>query len=204
MMLSTSLSTPALIRSPRRGESVDNYLLRLKRARLTKPEHAEINAIYQRLDAEWQAAGRPVPVHRASWTQEDILEWREMTPHERWLDLRGMAVLADRYALATQATVTAAKTAPAGKLICEGTHVGRDTFWESPFKIGRDGNQTEVIAKYERWLAQQRHMLRALPQLAGQKRCTCGGDRHAAHADLLFELAAKTRDDLIAWWRATK
>jgi len=30
-------------------------------------------------------------------------------------------------------------------------YVGRGTKWGNPFKIGRDGNRDEVIAKYEAW-----------------------------------------------------
>jgi hypothetical protein len=180
---------------------VENFLNRLSRARLTKAERAEIDDIYQRLDAEWQAAGYAAPPARAPWTQEDILEWRGLKPQERYLDLKGWARLAVRNATPAQQAPRAAKEAPT-KLACDGVHVGRGTIWESPFKVGRDGNAHSVTAKYERWLAQQHHLLRALPQLRCQK--CCHRDRDAHHADLLFALASKTRDELIAWWRANK
>ena len=36
-----------------------------------------------------------------------------------------------------------------------------------PFAIGPDGDRAAVIAKYERWLADQRHLLRSLDELRG-------------------------------------
>jgi hypothetical protein len=200
-MMQIDSVTPATIRSLRNNETLENFLSRLSRARLTKAERAEIDDIYQRLDAEWQAAGYAAPPARAPWTQEDILEWRGLKPQERYLDLKGWARLAVRNATPAQQAPRAAKEAPT-KLACDGVHVGRGTIWESPFKVGRDGNAHSVTAKYERWLAQQHHLLRALPQLRCQK--CCHRDRDAHHADLLFSLASKTRDELIAWWRANK
>ena len=201
-MMQIDSVSPATIRSLRNNETVENFLYRLSRARLTKAELAEIDAIYQRLDAEWKAAGHAAPPARAPWTQEDILEWRGLKPEERYLDLKGWAQLAVRNGTPGQATPQPPKAAAPTKLACDGVHVGRGTIWESPFKVGHDGNLRGVTAKYERWLAQQHHLLRALPQLLGQTRCHCDLDAH--HADLLLSLAGKTRDELIAWWRANK
>src|SRR5882724_7414423 len=39
-------------------------------------------------------------------------------------------------------------------------YVGRGGKWGNPFRTGRDGDRATVIAKYERWLADQRHLLR--------------------------------------------
>jgi hypothetical protein len=36
------------------------------------------------------------------------------------------------------------------------------------FIIGRDGSRDEVIAKYERWLADQHNLLRVLDELRGR------------------------------------
>jgi hypothetical protein len=204
MMLIESHAVTAPVRSPRPNESSENYLRRLARARLTKVERAEIDDIYQRLDAEWAAAGRPVPVFRVSWTAEDIVEWQGMTPRERYLDLLGSAVLAERSARSAETTLeTETKTAtPATKLVCDGVHVGPGTIWASTFYVGGNGDQRAVVAKYERWLPHQHELLRALPQLRGQKLCAC--QRDVPHGELLLSLAAKSRQELIAWWKATK
>jgi hypothetical protein len=201
-MMQIDSVSQATIRSLRNNETVENFLSRLSRARLTKAERAEIDDIYERLDAEWQAAGHAAPPARAPWTQEDILEWRGLKPEERYLDLKGWAQHVARHGLPGQAAPQPPKAAAPTKLACDGVHVGRGTIWESPFNVGGDGNAHSAIAKYERWLAQQHHLLRALPELRGQTRCPC--DRDAHHADLLFALAGKTRDELIVWWRANK
>ena len=52
---------------------------------------------------------------------------------------------------------------------CPGTvYDGRGSKWGNPFVIGRDGDRATVIAKYERWLRDQHHLLRALDELAGR------------------------------------
>jgi len=69
--------------------------------------------------------------------------------------------------------------------------------------IGRDGGRATVIAKYERWLADQHHLLRALDELRGRDLvCFCAP--LACHGDLLRRLANATRDERIAWWRGVK
>ncbi|WP_244437722.1 DUF4326 domain-containing protein [Hyphomicrobium denitrificans] len=57
--------------------------------------------------------------------------------------------------------------------------------------------------QYERWLADQHHLLRALYELRGHDLvCFCAP--HACHGDLLLRLANATRDTRIAWWCAVK
>jgi hypothetical protein len=82
-------------RSHRPSESPDHYARRLARARLKKSERTEIAAIYTRLDAERAAVGRG-PAERAPWSSADILEWQDLTPIERYLDLKGYALATDR------------------------------------------------------------------------------------------------------------
>ncbi len=75
--------------------------------------------------------------------------------------------------------------------------------WGNPFRIGPDGDRAAVIAKYERWLADQHHLLRALDELRGRDLvCFCAP--RACHGDLLLRLANATRDVRIAWWCAVK
>lgn len=82
-------------------------------------------------------------------------------------------------------------------------YIGCGSQWGNPFRIGRDGDRVTVIAKYERWLADQHHLLRALDELRGHDLvCFCAP--RACHGDLLLRLANATREVRIAWWRAVK
>ena len=82
-------------------------------------------------------------------------------------------------------------------------YIGRGSKWGNPFRIGRDGDRAAVIAKYERWLADQHHLLRALDELRGRDLvCFCAP--RACHGDLLLQLANATREARVAWWRAAK
>ena len=85
----------------------------------------------------------------------------------------------------------------------DAVYIGRGSKWGNPFRIDRDGDRGAVIAKYERWLADQHHLLRALDELAGRDLvCFCAP--RSCHGDLLLRLASATRDARIAWWRAVK
>jgi hypothetical protein len=87
---------------------------------------------------------------------------------------------------------------PAGAI-----YIGRGSKWGNPFRIGRDSDRATVIAKYERWLADQHTLLRALDELRGHDLvCFCAP--HPCHGDLLLRLANAMRGDRIAWWRAIK
>jgi len=60
-----------------------------------------------------------------------------------------------------------------------------------------------VIARHERWLADQHHLLRALDELRGLDLvCFCAP--LACHGDLLRRLANANRDKRIAWWRGVR
>ena len=87
---------------------------------------------------------------------------------------------------------------PAGAI-----YIGRGSKWGNPFRIGSDGDRAAVIAKYERWLADQHQLLRALDELLGRDLvCFCAP--RACHGDLLLRLANATREVRVAWWRAVK
>ena len=82
-------------------------------------------------------------------------------------------------------------------------YIGRGSKWGNPFRIGPDGDRVAVIALYERWLADQHPLLRALDELRGRDLvCFCAP--RPCHGDLLLRLANATRDARIAWWRAVK
>jgi hypothetical protein len=64
-------------------------------------------------------------------------------------------------------------------------YIGRGSKWGNPFRIGPDGDRAIVIAKYERWLRDQYHLLRALDELRGHDLvCLCA--LLACHGDLLL------------------
>jgi Domain of unknown function (DUF4326) len=67
--------------------------------------------------------------------------------------------------------------------------IGRPSKWGNPFVIGKDGDRAEVIAKYRAWIADQPHLLAALPELHG-KRLACFCAPQACHGDVLAELVA--------------
>lgn len=82
-------------------------------------------------------------------------------------------------------------------------YIGRGSKWGNPFRIGPDGDRSTVIAKHERWLADQHQLLRALDELRGRDLvCFCAP--LACHGDLLSRLANASRDERIAWWRRLK
>src|SRR5258708_17587056 len=82
-------------------------------------------------------------------------------------------------------------------------YIGRGSKWGNPFRIGPDGDRAAVIAKYERWLADEHQLLRALDELRGRDLvCFCAPA--ACHGDLLLRLANATRDEQIAWSRRVK
>jgi hypothetical protein len=88
--------------------------------------------------------------------------------------------------------------APAGAV-----YIGRGSKWGNPFRIGSDSGRAAVISKYERWLADQHHLLRALDELRGRD-VVCFCAPRECHGDLLLRLANTTRDERVAWWRAVK
>ena len=61
--------------------------------------------------------------------------------------------------------------------------------WLNPFMIERDGTRDEVIAKYDRWLRDQRpDLIAALPELRGSDLARwCAPKR--CHDDVLKRLA---------------
>lgn len=83
----------------------------------------------------------------------------------------------------------------------DAVHIGRSGKWRNPFRIGADGDRAAVIARHERWLADQHALLRALDELRGRDLiCFCAPA--PCHGDLLLRLANASRDERVAWWRA--
>ena len=61
--------------------------------------------------------------------------------------------------------------------------------WANPFSIKREADREAVIATYERWLRLQRHLIDALPELAGcDLVCWCAP--LPCHGNVLLRLLA--------------
>jgi hypothetical protein len=82
-------------------------------------------------------------------------------------------------------------------------YIGRGSKWGNPFRIGPDGDRAAVIAKYERWLADQHQLLRALDELRGRD-LVCWCAPRPCHGDLLLRLANTPRDVRIACGGASR
>jgi hypothetical protein len=72
-------------------------------------------------------------------------------------------------------------------------YIGRGLKWGNPFRIGPDGDRATVIAKHERWLADQHQLLHALDELRGRD-LVCFCEPRPCHSDLVLRLANATRD----------
>lgn len=73
---------------------------------------------------------------------------------------------------------------------CE-VFIGRPSKWGNPFKIGRDGDRAEVIAKFEDWISGQTQLLRDLGELRGKTLgCYCAPE--PCHGDVLARLVDET------------
>ena len=66
-------------------------------------------------------------------------------------------------------------------------YIGRGSKWGNPFKIGRDGTRSEVIAKYERYIRRSPDLMKAIPDLEG-KTLGCFCKPQACHGDVLVQL----------------
>jgi hypothetical protein len=70
-------------------------------------------------------------------------------------------------------------------------YIGRPSKWGNPFVIGRDGDRSQVIAKYREWVKTQPQLMLALPELKGRVlACWCAPQ--ACHGDVLADLANKS------------
>lgn len=85
-------------------------------------------------------------------------------------------------------------------------YVGRGSEWGNPYKIGRDGDRREVLARYKDYLlrGEGRHLLEQISELEGMTLgCYCaprGGitadDETQCHGQLLLQLVARRRAGL--------
>ena len=69
--------------------------------------------------------------------------------------------------------------------------IDRKTKWGNPFKLGKESERDDVIAKYRDYLKGQPELLAALPTLKG-KVLGCWCYPKACHGNVLAELADET------------
>jgi hypothetical protein len=81
---------------------------------------------------------------------------------------------------------------PAGAI-----YIGRGSKWGNPFRIGADGDRAAVIAKRERWVADQHHLLARSTSCAAAT-SSAFTRRSPCHGDLLRRLDNAGRDERIA------
>jgi hypothetical protein len=76
-------------------------------------------------------------------------------------------------------------------------YIGRPSKWGNPFRIGPDGNRSEVLHKYALYLLQQPDLLAALPELRG-KVLGCWCAPLPCHGDILVDFAHRRRKKWIS------
>lgn len=67
-------------------------------------------------------------------------------------------------------------------------YIGRPSKWGNPFKLARDADRAEILARYRAWLLTQPHLLATLHELKG-KVLGCWCKPELCHGDVLAELA---------------
>jgi len=86
---------------------------------------------------------------------------------------------------------------PGGKLPAGARYIGRPSRWGNPFKLGRDGDREQVMAKYAAWLEDRladdtfRKELRKLSEATA---LVCWCKPEACHGDLLVAAMARLSD----------
>ncbi len=66
-------------------------------------------------------------------------------------------------------------------------YIGRGSKWGNPFKIGKDGNREEVIAKYEKYIMNSPYLIISLKELKN-KTLGCFCKPLPCHGDILIKL----------------
>lgn len=74
--------------------------------------------------------------------------------------------------------------------------ISRPSKWGNPFKIGPDGNRTQVIEKYRKWIERQPELLKCLDELDG-KVLACWCKPQACHGDVLVELIKQHKNKIV-------
>lgn len=72
-------------------------------------------------------------------------------------------------------------------------YIGRPSKWGNPFVIGKDGDRTEVIAKYRQWLLARPELVEAARRELAGRDLVCFCAPKACHGDVLLEVANSSR-----------
>ena len=67
-------------------------------------------------------------------------------------------------------------------------YIARPSRWGNPYRIGPDGDRTEVIEKYRAWLLQQKDLMAEIADLHG-KTLGCWCRPYSCHGDVILEIA---------------
>lgn len=67
-------------------------------------------------------------------------------------------------------------------------YIGRGSKWGNPFRIGKDGDRTEVIQKYREYIKAKPELMAALPELMEYQWLVCFCKPQPCHGDVLLEL----------------
>lgn len=67
-------------------------------------------------------------------------------------------------------------------------YIGRPGRWGNPFRIGRDGNREEVIAKYRKWIMERKHLHPIIKRELKGKVLGCWCSPLPCHGDVLLEI----------------
>lgn len=67
-------------------------------------------------------------------------------------------------------------------------YIGRPSKWGNPYEIGRDGDRTEVIDKFRKYLEGNQELLAQVGELKN-KRLGCWCAPKSCHGDILAEIA---------------
>lgn len=68
-------------------------------------------------------------------------------------------------------------------------YIGRGSPYGNPFKIGQDGDRTEVISAYEHWVQTQPELLLKIKKELPGKDLVCFCFPQACHGDILIKIA---------------
>jgi len=70
-------------------------------------------------------------------------------------------------------------------------YIGRPSKWGNPFAINDLDDRKTVIEKYRKWVVDQPHLMKALPELEG-KVLGCWCRPLACHGDVLVEMVRQS------------
>lgn len=71
----------------------------------------------------------------------------------------------------------------------DGVYIGRPSKFGNPFKIGEDGDRSEVISKYENWLNSQPELIAAAKKELIGKNLICWCSPLQCHGHVLLRIA---------------